>query len=203
MDCNTGNRNTGDYNTGDYNTGNFNTGDFNAGNRNAGNFNAGNRNAGFCNTGNFNTGNRNTGNFNTGNFNAGFCNSITPDDCYIFNKPSKRSLWEKAKKPEWMYVELSQWVYKGDMSDEEKEAHPSYATTGGYLKTYPDLRSAFIDSWENTTEEDRELTKQLPNFDPVEFEKVFGFNPFKEESKEPETIEINGKKYTLIEVNND
>jgi hypothetical protein len=213
MNHNTGNWNTGDWNTGNRNTGNRNTGDWNTGNRNTGYRNTGNRNTGNWNTGNWNIGNRNTGyrntgnwnigDFNTGDFNTGYCNSITPDDCYIFNKPSKRSLWDSAEKPKWMFIDLTKWVEQAEMTDKEKEAYPSYVTTGGYLKCYPDLRTTFIESWENTTEEDRELTKKLPNFDPVEFEKVFEFNPFKEVEAVAKTIEIDGKKYQLIEVEND
>ena len=152
--------------------------------------NTGNWNTGGWNTGHCNTGNRNTGGWNTGDRNTGYCNSITPDDCLIFNKPAKHSDWDNAQIPNWMHVSLTSWIYESDMSDEEKEAYPSYVTTGGYLKCYPNLYTAFLDSWNNTTQEDRELTYKLPNYCPIEFRKVFGFNPEKDIKKK---ITIDGK----------
>jgi hypothetical protein len=198
-DCNTGNRNTGNWNTGDRSTGNCNTGNWNTGDRSTGNCNTGNRNTGDCNTGYWNTGDRNTGDsntgywntgdrntgyWNTGDCNTGYCNTITPDECLIFNKPSTRTLWDECVKPNWMYVDLTKWILESNMSDKEKEANPTYVTTGGYLKFYTSLKQAYIEAWEKTTEEDRKLTEKLPNFDPVVFEEVFGFNPFKKQKTE-------------------
>lgn len=169
--------NTGDWNTGDCNTGDRNTGD--------------------CNTGDWNTGNWNTGNWNTGDRNTGYCNSTTPDDCLIFNKPGKLSDWDKAEKPSWMYAPLTQWVSESSMTDEEKAAHPSYVTAGGYLKCYPDLRAAFFDSWEKASPEDRALTEKLPNFDPDVFEEVFGFNPFRKRTRKLE-LELTDEQYEQV-----
>lgn len=159
------------------------------GSRNTGYWNTGNRN-----TGDYNTGNWNTGDWNTGDFNTGFCNSISPEDCLIFNKPAKISDWRYCSKPKWMYVGITEWVFAEYMSDKEKEAYPSYVTTGGYLKCYSSLKAAYIDAWEKATPEDRALTEKLPNFDPVVFEEVFGFNPFKKH-----TIIINGKTIEVSE----
>ncbi|MCG8394216.1 MAG: pentapeptide repeat-containing protein [Pseudomonadales bacterium] len=193
---NTGNWNTGDRNAGDWNTGNWNTGDGNTGGGNAGYRNTGNWNTGNWNTGDRNAGYRNTGNWNTGDRNTGYCNSVTPEDCLIFNKPAKISDWENAKKPRWMYVDLTEWIDAKDMSSKEKEAYPSYITTGGYLKCYSSLKHAYVDAWEKASDGDRELTKRLPNFDPDVFEEVFGFNPFKKATK---TITIDGKNIEISE----
>ena len=178
---NTGGRNTGDYNTGYYNTGYRNTGYWNTGNHNTGNHNTGSCNTGYCNTGywntgNHNTGSRNTGDWNTGSRNTGYCNTITPDDCLIFNRPSSILAWENAVKPEWMYFHLTKWVYENDMSENEKTAYPNYKTNGGYLKIYTSYHHSAIESWENTTDEDRELTLSLPNFDDDVFKEIFGFS---------------------------
>ena len=108
-------------------------------------------------------------NTNTGNWNTGYCNTITPDDLLIFNKMAKRIDWDKAQKPEWMRAQLTRWVCAVDMSDAEKEAYPSYVTTGGYLKSHTSLKSAFVEAWEKATPEDRALTFKLPNFDAVVF----------------------------------
>ena len=201
QETNTGDYNTGNGNTGHRNTGHYNTGNGNTGHRNTGYCNTGDWNTGDWNTGDWNTGYRNTGNWNTGNHNTGYCNSVTPSEILVFNKPCSREEWQNAEKPQWMYCSLTTWVRKADMTDKEKEAHPSYVTTGGYLKAYSSLKAAFVDAWENATEDDRELTKKLPNFDPHVFKEVFGFDPFKTDEPRSDcdgkTVEIDGKRYRL------
>ena len=204
---NTGHYNTGYYNTGYYNTGDCNTGDCNTGDWNTGYCNTGDRNTGDWNTGNHNAGNHNIGNHNTGDWNTGYCNTITPTKCYIFNKLAERKSWIEAKVPEWMKVQLTVWVEAYNMTDKEKKAYPSYVTTGGYLKVYSSLKQAYAEAWEKTTQGDRELTLKLPNYDPVVATEIFGFNPsdYVEQKKEVvenqalEIIELNGKRYQLID----
>lgn len=187
---NTGYCNTGDCNTGDWNTGNRNTGDCNTGNRNTGHRNTGNRNTGDWNTGNYNTGDWNTGNWNTGDWNTGYCNTITPDECFIFNKKGSRKEWEECNKPNWMYnIYLTEWVIEYDMSDKEKEAYPSYTTTGGYLKVKT-FQQAALEAWEKADEDDRAKTFNLPNFDIDVFEEIFGFRPTKQKSVMYKGVEI-------------
>lgn len=174
---NTGNRNAGDCNSGDCNSGDWNAGNWNTGFYNTGDCNAGNRNTGDWNSGNWNSGNKNSGNWNTGDYNVGFCNSITPEICLIFNKPAKMEDWVHADKPNWMYVDLTKWVSEYDMTDKEKEAYPSYVTTGGYLKCYSSLKAAHVEAWEKADKKDREKTYKLPNYHREVFKEVFGFDP--------------------------
>ena len=188
-DCNAGNYNTAPRNTGKYNTGFDNAGNYNTGIKNKGEGNTGDCNTGGRNTGKYNTGRENTGNWNKGDYNTGYCNSITPEDCLIFNKPSTRSAWDNAKKPTWMSVNLTEWVFEKDMSNKEKEAFPGYVTLGGYLKAYTSLKHAYIEAWEQASQEDRDRTCQLPNFDEQVFEEVFGFNPWKS-TKRSVTLEL-------------
>lgn len=198
--CNTGNCNTGSYNTGSYNTGYRNTGSYNTGscntgyrntgNRNTSDWNTGNYNTGDWNTGNYNTGDYNTGNWNIGSWNTGYCNTITPDECFIFNKKGSRKEWEECDKPQWMYkILLTEWVIEDDMSDEEKEAYPSYTTTGGYLKVKT-FRQAALEAWEKADKDDIAKTFNLPNFDIDVFEEIFGFRPTKQKSVMYKGIEI-------------
>ena len=190
----TGNWNTGNRNTGDFNTGYFNTGSWNTGDRNTGDFNTGYFNTGSWNTGDRNTGSWNTGNFNTGNWNTGYCNTITPDECFIFNKKGSRKEWEECNKPNWMYsIYLTEWISKEDMSDKEKEAYPSYTTTGGYLKVRTSFKQAALDAWEKADEDDRAKTFNLPNFDIDVFEEIFGFRPAKQKSVMYKGVEITEK----------
>ena len=150
------------------------------------------------NTGNCNTGYCNTGNYNTGSHNTGYCNTITPEECLIFNKPAKREDWHNADKPNWMHVSLTKWINESDMSDKEKDAFPSYATTGGYLKAYATLKDAYKDAWSEADNEDRAKTTKLPNYDREVFIEIFGFDPESEKSCDGEIVEIRGKKYKLV-----
>lgn len=195
---NQGSRCTGIYNTGDYNTGDSNAGNYNTGNRNTGNFNIGDWNTGVFNTGDWNTGNRNTGNFNIGDFNTGdwntgdwntasFSNGVfctEEPEVLIFNKPSGMTLgqWHNS---EACYL-LNQilfapngWVWDDEMTDEEKEAHPEYKATGGFLKIL-DTSDCCIRWWENLNESDRDVIRSIPNFDAAIFKQITGIEAAKE-----------------------
>lgn len=195
--CNTGNSNTGDRNTGDYNTGNYNIGNYNTGRYNTGNCNTGNRNAGSRNTGDRNTGNWNIGDCNTGDYNAGNYNigdrntgdwnkSSYNTGCFnteeqkimLFNKPSNMTYCE------WMDSEaryllnlmpkgVVEWVYEMDMTDEEKEQHPSYETTGGYLKVLNESECGQI-WWNGLSDHQKNVIKAIPNFNAEIFEQCTG-----------------------------
>ena len=141
--CNTGNRNTGNRNTGDWNTGNRNTGD--------------------CNTGDWNTGDWNKSSFNTGCFNT------EEQKIMLFNKPSDMTYRE------WMDSDaryllnqipknVVKWVYEEDMTDEEKAAHPTYETTGGYLKVLDESECGQL-WWGSLSDRRKEIIKTIPNFD--------------------------------------
>ena len=156
--CNTGNRNTGDCNTGDCNTGDWNTG----------NRNTGNRNTGDCNTGDCNTGNRNTGDWNKSSFNTG-CFNTEEQKIMLFNKPSDMTY------SEWLgsdarYLlnqipkDVVEWVYEEDMTDAEKAAHPTYETTGGYLKVLDESECGQL-WWGSLSDRRKEIIKAIPNFD--------------------------------------
>ena len=166
--CNTGDWNTGDCNTGDWNTGDWNTGDWNTGNRNTGN-----RNTGDCNTGNRNTGNRNTGDWNTGDwnkssFNTG-CFNTEEQKIMLFNKLSNMTYSEWLDSDARYLLnqipkDVVEWVYEEDMTDEEKAAHPTYETTGGYLKVLDESECGQL-WWGSLSDRRKEIIKAIPNFD--------------------------------------
>ena len=182
-DCNTGNRNTGDCNTGDCNTGDCNTGDCNTGNRNTGNRNTGDWNTGDCNTGNRNTGNRNTGNRNTGDCNTGNrntgdwnkssfntgCFNTEEQKIMLFNKPSNMTYrdWYESD-ARWLLNQIPkdvvEWIWSDNMTDEEKEQHPEYKTTDGYLKVLDESECGQI-WWGSLSDRQKNIIKAIPNFD--------------------------------------
>ena len=156
--CNTGNRNTGNRNTGNRNTGDCNTGDWNTGNRNTGDWNTGNRNTGDCNTGDWNKSSFNTGCFNT-----------EEQKIMLFNKPSNMTYREWLESDaRWLLNQIPkdvvEWVYEEDMTDEEKAAHPTYETTGGYLKVLDESECGQL-WWGSLSDRRKEIIKAIPNFD--------------------------------------
>ena len=182
---NTGNRNTGNWNTGNWNTGDCNTGSCNAGDYNTGSWNTGSMNTGECNTGHCNTGNMNTGNWNIGDCNTGDWNATNyscgvfctePQKILIFDKPSDWTLddWRNSE----AYYLLSQiqtvfWVNSSNMTPEEKELHPEHETTGGFLKTVH-LVEAAEKWWSELSNSERQVIRDIPNFDPDKFYKITG-----------------------------
>ena len=154
--------------TGRCNTGNRNTGNRNTGNRNTGNRNTGNRNTGNRNTGNRNTGNRNTGNRNKSSFNTG-CFNTEEQKIMLFNKPSDMTYREWIDSDARYLLnqipkDVVEWVYEEDMTDEEKAAHPTYETTGGYLKVLDESECGQL-WWGSLSDRRKEIIKAIPNFD--------------------------------------
>lgn len=195
--CNAGNENTGDWssgywnsgtgnagdgNTGDFNTGNWNTGNGNTGYKNTGDSNIGDENTGDSNIGNENTGKRNIGDSNTGDwnkssFNTG-CFNTKEQTIMLFNKPSdwtfRRWLgsWANYLLNQ-MPKDIVEWVSTDDMTDEEKVAHSTYKTTGGYLKEL-DKSECCQMWWDSLDIDDKEIIKAIPNFDPDIFYECTG-----------------------------
>ena len=156
--CNTGDRNTGDCNTGDRNTGDRNTGDCNTGD-----WNTGDRNTGDRNTGDWNTGDWNKSSFNTGCFNT------EEQKIMLFNKPSNMTYSEWLDSDARYLLnqipkDVVEWVYEEDMTDEEKAAHPTYETTGGYLKVLDESECGQL-WWGSLSDRRKEIIKAIPNFD--------------------------------------
>ena len=154
----TGRCNTGDWNTGNRNTGDWNTGDWNTGNRNTGNRN----------TGDWNTGNRNTGDWNKSSFNTG-CFNTEEQKIMLFNKPSNMTYSEWLDSDARYLLnqipkDVVEWVYEEDMTDEEKAAHPTYETTGGYLKVLDESECGQL-WWGSLSDRRKEIIKAIPNFD--------------------------------------
>lgn len=159
-------------------------------------------------TGDCNTGDWNTGYWNAGNRNTGYCNTVSPLLTLAFNQECTFEQWENAEKPSWLYFSLVNWVIEENMTDQEKEDNHTYKTTGGYLKKYSYHEAAKL-SWDSVDDDDRLKTYNLPNFDADIAQEIFGidFKSWIDEYNQtqkyteikPEIIELNGKKYQLID----
>ena len=190
----TGFSNSGNCNSGDYNSCNWNSGDCNSGDYNSGNWNSGNRNSGNCNSGDWNSGDYNSGNFNSGYCNSGSCNSGDWNKtCYsngFFNTESPK-IFLFNKSSDWTYRDwlnsnakyilmgcpsnTLEWIWNDDMTDKEKEQHPEYSVTGGFLK-HTEKESERQVWWNNLSERGKNVIKQLPNFDKEIFKEITGID---------------------------
>ena len=175
-DC-TGNRNSGNWNSGNWNSGNWNSGNWNSGDRNSGDCNSGDRNSGNCNSGNWNSGNCNSGNWNSGSYCTGCFNTIS-QPLMFFDNPS--NLTFKQWRNSGAYRLLSkinfrptEWIMVRDMTDFEKEKHPEYETTGGYLRNV-DNSECCVEWWEGLTESEKKIIRDIPNFDSEKFYQITG-----------------------------
>jgi len=121
-----------------------------------------------------NTGIGNTGYSNSGNSNSGDFNSTTPDMANFFNKPCKLSVWNDARKPDFIYnVHLNRWVSWAEMTDKEKTDNKNAFVTDGYLKTIG-YKEAWAEAYRSASKEDIKLLKALPNFSADVFEEITG-----------------------------
>ena len=104
----------------------------------------------------------------------------------MFNKETEMT-WEEWRNSEAYNIltrtEKSVWVWYGDMTDEEKQKHPSAKTCDGYLKEIP--RGTSSKEWWNRLETYEKATIiQLPNFDLEIFNDIMEFKVTKKEYKE-------------------
>lgn len=185
--CNSGDYNSGDYNSGHRNSGDCNSGDCNSGNCNSGDWNSGRYNSGDFNSGNYNSGNWNSGNWNSGRYNSGDwnkaslvagCFNTEKHDLLFFDNPTKMTFeeWRRSDACRIMNrVDFHpvDWIWESDMTDEEKTAHPDYKTTGGYLKIR-DNKDCFCEWWDKLTKKEKEIIKNIPNFDAEKFKLITG-----------------------------
>ena len=166
-DCNSGNCNSGDWNSGNRNSGNRNSGDWNSGNRNSGNRNSGNRNSGNC----------NSGDWNKTCFSNGCFNTESPK-IFLFNKPSDWT-YQDWLNSDARYILMDcpsnvlAWVWDDDMTDEEKEQHPEYSVTGGFLK-HIEKETGRQMWWDGLSDRQKDIVMQLPNFDKDIFKEITG-----------------------------
>ncbi len=153
-------------------------------------------NTGDYSTGYHSTGNRSTGDWSTSNYSTGHFSTIDDTGFSAFNKPCTRDQWAQADIPSWLYFKLTEWVDKEDMTDLEKQDHPTYEITGGYLKKY-EYQEAWKKSYDNATREEQLKIKSLPNFDAEVFYEISGIK-IDEILSNPKEITIGGATYRLV-----
>ena len=170
---------TGLCNSGDWNSGNRNSGDWNSGDRNSGDRNSGDRNSGNRNSGNRNSGNRNSGDWNKTCFSNGCFNTESPK-IFLFNKPSDWT-YQDWLNSDARYILMDcpsnvlSWIWEDDMTDEEKEQHPEYSVTGGFLK-HIEKETGRQMWWDGLSDRKKTIVMNLPNFDKDIFKEITGID---------------------------
>ena len=170
---------TGLCNSGDCNSGNRNSGDCNSGNRNSGNWNSGNRNSGNWNSGDWNSGDCNSGDWNKTCFSNGCFNTESPK-IFLFNKPSDWT-YQDWLNSDARYILMDcpsnvlSWIWEDDMTDEEKEQHPEYSVTGGFLK-HIEKETGRQMWWDGLSDRKKTIVMNLPNFDKDIFKEITGID---------------------------
>lgn len=157
---NSGNYNSGNRNSGDNNSGYANSGDYNSGDRNSGSHNSGNGNSGYYNTGNYNSGNNNSGDWNKCSFSNGCFNTEEPK-IYLFNKPS-----------EWTYRD---WIRSDAcfILDGKPQNLFGFRNNTKNMETW----------WSRLTSREKDVIKNLPNFDAAIFKEITGIDVDADEIK--------------------
>ena len=173
---NSGNGNSGDWNSGDRNSGDWNSGYRNSGDRNSGDWNSGDWNSGDWNSGNGNSGDWNSGDWNSGNGNNGaFCTEEPKIKIFDVESDMTLSEWRNTEAAQILNLnfENNVWIYSENMTDEEKEQHPTHETTGGYLRVFS-FKEACKNMWNDLTDREKEVIKSIPNFNEDKFEEITG-----------------------------
>ena len=154
-----------------------NLGKGNAGLCNSGDWNSGNRNSGNRNSGDWNSGDWNSGDWNKTCFSNGCFNTESPK-IFLFNKPSDWT-YQDWLNSDARYILMNcpsnviAWVWDDDMTDEEKEQHPEYSVTGGFLK-HIEKETGRQMWWDGLSDRKKDIVMQLPNFDKDIFKEITG-----------------------------
>ena len=132
---------------------------------------------GLRNSGNRNSGDCNSGDWNKTCFSNGCFNTASPK-IFLFNKPSDWT-YQDWLNSDARYILMDcpsnvlSWVWDDDMTDEEKEQHPEYSVTGGFLK-HIEKETGRQMWWDGLSDKQKGIVMQLPNFDKDIFKEITG-----------------------------
>ena len=127
---------------------------------------------GLCNSGDCNSGNWNSGDWNKASNTVG-CFNTESQKLRFFDKETDMTFEEwRNSEAYWLMNRINfrpaDWIWEDEMSDAEKAEHPEYKTTGGYLKIR-DNTDCCKEWWNGLTKREKQVIKNIPNFDADKF----------------------------------
>jgi hypothetical protein len=82
--------------------------------------------------------------------------------------------WEQMPVTQVLYrLELNTFVYESNMAEDEKKDNLNFFVLGGYLKTVT-MHEAWSNLWMSLNDIEKQLFKDLPNFDAEKFKTITG-----------------------------
>ena len=158
--------------------------------------NSGDRNSGDRNSGDRNSGDRNSGYGNKASRSAGIFCTIDPP-VVSFNKPTTKK-WDEILHPSFENFHLNKWIAESEMTDAEKAADKDFHVRGGYLKKF-EWEEAWANYWRDSDKAEKDRVSGLPNFDAAIFKEITGIDVEGKPTCAGKVVEIDGKKYRLVE----
>ena len=109
---------------------------------------------------------------NSGNRNSGYCNTTEPT-IRLFDHQTDITFSDFRNSRAYNLLcnipsDCLTWKYSEYMTDDEKDAHPEYETTGGFLYLEKADRQAW---WESLSDDSKEAITSMPYFDADKFYK--------------------------------
>ena len=132
---------------------------------------------GHSNSGNWNSGDRNSGDWNKASQTMG-CFNTQSQKLRFFDKETDMTFKEWRNSDAYRLLNRidfrpADWIRSDEMTDEEKAEHPEHKTIGGYLKIR-DNTDCCVEWWNGLSDYDRNIIKNIPNFDAEKFYYITG-----------------------------
>ena len=124
--------------------------------------NTGKECTGLCNSGDWNKASSTVGCFNTQSQKLRFFDKETDMTFEEWRNSEAYRLMNRID------FRPADWIWEDEMSEAEKAKHPEYKTTGGYLKIR-DNTDCCKEWWNGLTEREKQVIKNIPNFDADKF----------------------------------
>ena len=95
---------------------------------------------------------------------------------HVFNKLVEKEEWGKIKSSlPTIKLLITHWIYKKDMTDDEKENNSIYKEIGGYLKRFS-YEEAWKNWWEQAKQSDKDAITSIKYFDREIFKGITGID---------------------------
>jgi len=109
----------------------------------------------------------------------------------IFNQDVSEDEFNKIKNSLDIEIQITKWIDKKDMTDDEKENKSGWEQTGGFLKIFS-YEDAWKNWWNEATQKQKDSILDIKQFNAEIFKGITGIDV----SVKEELIDIDGKKWS-------